>query len=46
MKVKLAYGRGRLSVEVPKDRTTVIEPSVTAAPKADLYVAPTLDQLD
>src|SRR5207249_10647603 len=30
MKVKLAYGRGRLSVEVPKDRTTVIEPSHTA----------------
>jgi nickel-dependent lactate racemase len=27
MKVKLAYGRGHLSVDVPKDRTTVIEPS-------------------
>src|SRR5437660_9938248 len=27
MKVKLAYGRGQLSVEVPKDRTTVIEPT-------------------
>src|SRR5438552_3046908 len=27
MKVKLAYGRGHLPVEVPKDRTTVIEPS-------------------
>src|SRR5436190_6569460 len=29
MKVKLAYGQGHLSVEVPKDRTTVIEPSHT-----------------
>src|SRR5712672_489538 len=27
MKVKLAYGQGHLPVEVPKRRTTVIEPS-------------------
>lgn len=26
MKVKLAYGRGHLPIEVPKERTTVIEP--------------------
>src|SRR3954467_1299785 len=31
MKVKLAYGRGHLSIDVPKDRTTVIEPSHTKA---------------
>ena len=30
MKVKLAYGRGHLAIEVPKERTTVIEPSHTA----------------
>jgi len=29
MKVKLAYGRGHLPIEVPKGRTTVIEPSHT-----------------
>src|SRR5258706_10444367 len=29
MKVKLAYGRGHLAIEVPKERTTVIEPSHT-----------------
>jgi nickel-dependent lactate racemase len=29
MKVKLAYGHGHLPVEVPRDRTTVIEPSHT-----------------
>jgi len=27
MKVKLAYGHGHLPIDVPKDRTTVIEPS-------------------
>ena len=27
MNVDLAYGRGRLSVEFPDDRTTVLEPS-------------------
>src|SRR5258708_5454413 len=27
MKVNLAYGRGQLSVELPDNRTTVIEPS-------------------
>src|SRR3989442_22354 len=27
MKVKLAYGRGHLPVELPESRTTVIEPS-------------------
>jgi len=30
MKVKLAYGQSHLPVEVPKDRTTVIEPTHTA----------------
>lgn len=30
MKVKLAYGQGHLTVEMPEDRTTVIEPSHTA----------------
>src|SRR4051812_32365613 len=30
MKVKLAYGHGHLPIEVPKDRTTVIEPTHTA----------------
>ena len=29
MKIKLAYGRGNLSVELPEKRTTVIEPSHT-----------------
>ncbi len=29
MKIKLAYGRGNLSVELPEKRTTVIEPSQT-----------------
>src|SRR6266404_5078944 len=29
MKVKLAYGRGHLPIDVPKERTTVIEPSHT-----------------
>ena len=29
MNVDLAYGRGRLSVEFPDDRTTVLEPSYT-----------------
>ncbi|MBI2947754.1 MAG: DUF2088 domain-containing protein, partial [Verrucomicrobia bacterium] len=29
MKVKLAYGQGHLSVELPDRRTTVIEPSDT-----------------
>src|SRR5258706_1744227 len=29
MKVKLAYGRGHFPIEVPKDRTTVIEPAHT-----------------
>src|SRR5258706_6925387 len=33
MKVKLAYGNTRLSVDVPKDRTTVIEPTHTAGLK-------------
>ncbi|MGZ5545610.1 MAG: lactate racemase domain-containing protein, partial [Limisphaerales bacterium] len=27
MKVKLAYGRGHIAVDLPDDRTTVIEPS-------------------
>ncbi len=30
MKVNLAYGQGRLAVELPDDRTTVIQPSHTA----------------
>jgi lactate racemase len=30
MKVNLAYGQGRLTVELPDDRTTVIRPSHTA----------------
>src|SRR5262245_52932207 len=30
MKVQLAYGQGQLTVELPKDRTTVIAPSHTA----------------
>ena len=30
MNVDLAYGRGRLSVEFPEDRTTVLEPSYIA----------------
>jgi len=29
MNIKLAYGRGHLSVELPDKRTTVIEPSHT-----------------
>ena len=29
MKVKLAYGRGHLDIDVPKERTTIIEPSHT-----------------
>lgn len=29
MKVKLAYGQGHLSVELPENRTTIIEPSQT-----------------
>jgi lactate racemase len=29
MKVKLAYGRGHLAIDLPKERTTVIEPSHT-----------------
>jgi len=33
MKVNLAYGRGHLSVEFPKDRTTVIVPSHVAGLK-------------
>lgn len=30
MKVDLAYGQGHLTIELPNDRTTVIEPSQTA----------------
>jgi nickel-dependent lactate racemase len=30
MKINLAYGRGHLSLELPKDRTTVIAPTHTA----------------
>lgn len=33
MKVNLAYGQGHLSVELPKDRTTVIAPTHTAGLK-------------
>ena len=27
MKINLAYGQGHLTIELPDDRTTVIEPS-------------------
>jgi nickel-dependent lactate racemase len=33
MKVNLAYGQGHLTVELPKDRTTIIAPSHTAGLK-------------
>lgn len=35
MKVKLAYGEGYLTVDLPEGRTTVIEPSHTAALKEE-----------